>query len=288
MEKLLKLSLSLVLICCISCDIEYLSKEERIKRADFKWQEFLDAHGYRQGSPANMKAIEEILTLNPNHCDAIRELSIPYLKRGMPEEWKSIYDRAVECDAARWQPWRGYLYLFFYRDYEKAIADFNASDSLTPNHIDSPQGHSVDYWRGHAYLGAGKYEKAISYYQKHIAHVTAEWGEDWVEPDAFLNLAIAYYESNVFDKVSQNLDKALEAYQDKNADSKYYYALLKQEKGQHDKALVWIDAAIEDFLSGNYKRRSYNEEIKQVYLAQLIELETELKKPHQKAGLVNH
>ena len=88
--------------------------------------------------------------------------------------------------------------------------------------------------------------------------------------------------------MSQNLDKALGAYQDKSADSKYYYALLKQEKGQHDKALVWIDAAIEDFLSGNCKRRSYNEEIKQVYLAQLIELETELKKPRQKAGLVNH
>jgi len=287
MEKSLKLSLSLILICCLSCNIEYLSKEQREKRAEFKWGEFLDAHGYRQGSPANMKALEEILKLNPNQCDAIRELSIPYLKRGMPEEWKSIYDRAVECDAALWQPWRGYLYLYFYRDYEKAIADFNASDSLTPNHIDSPQGHSVDYWRGHAYLGAKDYDNSIRYYQKHIAHVTAEWGEDWLEPDAFLNLGIAFYEKKAFDKVSEQLDKALHHYQEKSADTKYYYALLEQEKGNHDRALIWVGAAIEDFLQGNSKKRPYNEEIRQVYLEQLIELEKELKKPHQKAGFVN-
>ena len=100
MEKSLKLFLSLILICCLSCEIEYLSKVQRDKQADFKWGEFLDAHRYRQGSPANMKALEEILKLNPNQYDAIRELSVPYLKRGMSKEWKSIYDRAVECDAA--------------------------------------------------------------------------------------------------------------------------------------------------------------------------------------------
>ena len=113
MEKSLKLSLSLVLLTLLSCDIDYRSKEERESKAAFKWQEFLDGKGYHQGSPQNMKAIEEILHLDPKHCDALKERSIPYLKRGMPQEWKEYMDQAVACDSTRWIGWRGYLYLYF-------------------------------------------------------------------------------------------------------------------------------------------------------------------------------
>ena len=139
------------------------------------WLEVGKKHGI-QSSPEKMNFLEEIICLNPKHCDAVRELSIAYLKRHMPHEWKPIFDQAVEYDAVTWQPWRGYLYLYFYRDCQKAIADFNASDSITPNHIDSSQGHSVYSWRGHAYLVAKDYGNSIVYYQKHIALVTKEWG----------------------------------------------------------------------------------------------------------------
>ncbi len=253
MEKSLKLFLSLLLMTCLSCDIEYLKQEERKEKAAFKWQEFLDAHGYYQGSSQNMKAIEEILRLNTNHCDALRERSIPYLKRGIPQKWKKYMDQAVACDSTRWIGWRGYLYLYFYRDYAKAIADFDATDTLTPNFIDAPQGHSVDFWRGHAYLGAKNYEKSIYYYQKHITHVTQKFGEDWVEPQAFLNLAIAHYEDNAFDSMPYYLDKAQRYYQDKSADTKYYYALYDQRKGNEEKALDWVDQGIEDFYQGYSK-----------------------------------
>jgi len=189
-------------------------------------------------------------------------------------------DQAVACDSTRWIGWRGYLYLYFYRDYQKAIADFDAIDRLTPNHIDAPQGHSVDYWRGHAYLGAKNYEKSIYYYQKHIAQVTKEFGEDWVEPEAFLNLAIAHYENKALDSMPYYLDKALHYYQDKSADTKYYYALYNKGKGDILKALSHLKSGINDFYAGYFKRRpNYNEEIRQIYVEQLIELERSLKNP---------
>lgn len=284
MEKSLKLFLSLFLMITKSCDIKYLKQEERNRKAAFKWQEFLDAHGYYQGSPQNMKAIEEILKLNSNHCEALRERSIPYLKRGIPKKWKKYMDQAVSCDSTRWIGWRGYLYLYFYRDYAKAIADFDATDTLTPGFIDAPQGHSVDYWRGHAYLGTKNYEKSIYYYQKHIAHVTQKFGEDWVEPDAFLNIAIAHYENKALDSMPYYLDKALNYYQDKSADSKYYYALYHKSNGDSLKALNYLDGGIEDFLGGNYKRRNYNEEIRQIYVEELIALEEKLKNPAKRQG----
>lgn len=259
MEKSLKLFLSLILLSFFSCDTEYLSKEEREKKAASKWQNFLDNDGYSlQGTPVNMKAVEEVLQLDPQFSDAWRELSAPYIKRGMPQEWKKYMDKAVISDSIRWRGWRGYLYLYFYRDYQKAIADFNATDSLTPDFIDAPQGHSVDYWRGHAYLGAKNYKKSIYYYQKHIAYVKQEFGEDWVEPDAFLNLAIAHYENKAFDSMPYYLDKALHYYQDKSADTKYYYALYHKNNGDSIKAMSYLESGIEDFLGGYYKRRNFN------------------------------
>ena len=189
-------------------------------------------------------------------------------------------DQAVTCDSSRWIGWRGYLYLYFYRDYQKAIADFDATDSLTPSFIDAPQGHSVDYWRGHAYLGAKNYEKSIYYYQKHIAHVTQKFGEDWLEPDAFLNLATAYYENNALDSMPYYLDKALRYYQDKSADTKYYYALYHKSKGDTLKALTHLKNGVNDFYAGYFKRRpNYNEEIRQIYVEELIALEQKLKNP---------
>ena len=263
----------------MSCDIDNLTQEEREKRAAFKWQEFLEADLYHQGSPANMNAIEEILVLDPNHCDALRERSIPYLKRGMPQGWKKYIDQGVKCDPVSWIGWRGHHYLYYYRNYTKAIADFDTTDTLTPNHIDAPQGHSVDFWRGHAYLGPKDYEKSLYYYRKHIDRVNAEFGEDWVEPEAFLNMAVVHYENKSLDSMPYYLDKALHYYQDQSADAKYYYALYHSSKEDKSKALIWVDKAIKDYLNGYYKRKQFNEEIRQVYVEELIALEKKLKNP---------
>ena len=108
-----------------------MTSEEKVTLAKEMWLEVGKKHGI-QGSPEKMNFIEEIICLNPKHCDAVRELSIAHLKCHMPHEWKPIFDQSVEYDAVTWQPWRGYLYLYFYRDCQKAIADFNASDSITP------------------------------------------------------------------------------------------------------------------------------------------------------------
>jgi len=283
MEKSLKLFLSLLL--CIGCnECTFLSKEEKMALADEKWktifEQTIDENILSQGSVEIMNLLEEIIKLNPNHCDALRERSIPYLKHGMPQEWKRYFDQAVLCYSITWMGWRGHHYLYFYRDYAKAIVDFDATDTLTPNHIDAPQGHSVDYWRGHAYLGAKDYEKSLFYYNKHIKKVTADFGEDWVEPEAFLNMAIAHYENQSIDSMPYYLDKALHYYQDKTADSKYYYALYHQVKGNSQDALEWVDKGIQDFYDGYYKKRShYNEEIRQIYMEQLIALKQKLKNP---------
>lgn len=205
MDKLLKLLLSLMVF--YGCSEETLTQDQKKELAEKKWKVIENQSKHdnirTQGSPVIMNLLEEIIELDPNHCDALRERSVPYLKRGVPHQWKEYFDQAVVCDSARWIGWRGYHYLYFFRDYKKAITDFDATDHLTPNFVDAPQGHSVDYWRGHAYLGLKNYQNSIIYYQKYIEKVTDDFGEDWVDSDAFLNLGIAYLEIQQFESVEE-------------------------------------------------------------------------------------
>jgi tetratricopeptide (TPR) repeat protein len=237
---------------------------------------FEEEHQFMQGSVESMQKLEEAIAIDPNNCDALRELSVAYLKRGLPHKWKPQYDKAVACHPEIWQPWRGYLYLWFYRDYKKALADFDASDILTPNFIDQPQGHSVDYWRGIAYLGLKDYENALLYFNKFIDTETKEWGEDVVEVTGFLYRGIVYYNTGNFKMASEDFDRVLKYNLGRSADAKYYKALiLKSEK--NNEALQLVISAIEDFNDGYFNQRDYVETICQIYLEdlQLLKLEIE-------------
>ena len=256
MERLLKYCLNILLILSIyNCE----SKEEELKRiTDYGFS-------FYQGSPPHMNAFAYALELDATNASNWRELSVTYLKRGIPHEWKKYYDKAIIHDPVTWQPWRGYLYLWFYRDYKKAIADFNASDTLTPNFIDAPQGHSVDYWRGIAYLGLKDYENSIKYWDKHINRETEESGEDWVEINAFLYRGIAYYESGNHDKALENFDTLLRLFRNISADAKYYKALILKAKGDLKGAKTYVLGAIEDYNMGYYNNRPYVEALRQIY-----------------------
>ncbi|MEK9613062.1 MAG: hypothetical protein VW080_03960 [Flavobacteriaceae bacterium] len=270
----------LILVLMISsCDQSkglLLSQKERIALADKKFEKIEDL---LQGSPEAMILLEDVIALNPNHCEAIRELSIPYLKRGIPHKWKPIMDRAVACDPKTWQGWRGYLYLYFYRDYKKAIADFDATDSLTPNYIDAPQGHSVDFWRGHAYFGLKEYEQSIYYYKKHIAKVTEDFGEEWIEINAFLYLGIVLFETGKLEESLEYIDKALLYAENKSAEAHYYKAKILMKLGQKERALIHINQSLKDLKAKYYNRRNYVESIRQIYVEEIKEFKKVLENP---------
>lgn len=265
MEKLLKYFLSAILLVSLfSCK----TKEEKVKDAfDFGFKHY-------QGTSKHMNAFAYALELDSTKAETYRELSVTYLKRGIPHKWKDWYDGAVEYDPITWQPWRGYLYLWFYRDYKKAIADFDASDTLT-DYIDHPQGHSVDFWRGIAYLGLNDYENSIAYWDKHITKETEDSGEDWVELEAFLFRGIAYYESGNSEKAIIDFDKAIQYFK-QSADAKYYKALILKENDKTEEAIDLIEEAVSDFNAGFYNNRPYVETLRQIYLEDLVELKRSL------------
>ena len=265
MERSLKYCLSLILLVLfISCQ----TRNEKVQDAyDFGFK-------FYQGSPRHMNAFAYALELDSTKAETYRELSVTYLKRGLPHKWMNWYNGAVKHDPETWQPWRGYLYLWFYRDYKKAIADFDASDTLTP-YIDHPQGHSVDFWRGIAYLGLKDYDNSIVYWDKHIAKETEESGEDWVELEAFLYRGIAYYESGNSEKALENFDKVIQYFK-QSADAKYYKAMIFKVTDRTKEATLLLEDAIVDFNGGFYNNRPYVESLRQIYMEDLEGLKKSL------------
>lgn len=284
MEKLLRyflrISIVLLILSCAGDHYDDLSSDEKKALSKTLFDEEFVKHdhlGPIQGSPQSMTLLDKIIELDPDNCDALRELSVAYLKRGMPNDWKPKFDKAVACNPKVWQPHRGYLYLWFYRDYKKAIRDFDASDTLTPNFIDAPQGHSVDYWRGIAYLGLKEYVNSDFYFNKHIQKVTQDSGQDWVEPNAFLYQGIGHYENSEFEKAKQSLLRSLQSFKDFSADGHYYMALLQLRDKNYESALGSINKAIENYEIGYYEKRDYVEAIRQIYPEQLEALKYKIK-----------
>ncbi|WP_437370046.1 tetratricopeptide repeat protein [Maribacter litoralis] len=271
MEKWLKLFLScFILLLSISCTDNGNEKDARTLAEE----RFKDAIFFRQGSVAFQNGIAEAVAIDSTYEPGVYELSVADLKRGLPHKWLPQYNKAVKLNPVQRIPWRGYLYLWFYRDYEKAIADFNASDTIT-SYLDYPQGHSVDFWRGIAYLGAKDYDNSIAYWDKHITKETEDSGEDWVELEAFLYRGIAYFESGNTKKANENFDKVIQ-YFTSSADAKYYKAQLLLNEGHKKAALNMIEDAIVDFNNGYYNNRAYVETLRQIYLLDLEELKSKI------------
>lgn len=263
------LSLCILLLCaCAKESTEALSPAER--RA-LSMKVFKDGGGHYQGSAASMNRILKAIEIDPTNSDALRELSVAYLKRGMMDEWRLRYDKAVAADPDVWIPMRGYLHLLFHRDYDGAIADFNTADSLTPGFKDSPQGQSVDYWRGIAYLGKKDYNNAIVNFENHIALETKNAGEDWVETTTFLYNGIAHFKMQHYDKALLNLDKMLAYNYDTTADGNFYKSKVLHAMGKPSEAKTYALKALTNYQNGAFHKHNYVEVLYQLYESDIVE-----------------
>ncbi|WP_405251007.1 tetratricopeptide repeat protein [Dokdonia sp. Asnod3-C12] len=272
MEKLLKYFLSTSLVFLFACAEEDTSNMTASERASLSMKTLNEGGHLFQGSPKSMTRLEKAIEIDPNNSDALRELSVAYLKRGLMADWKIRYDKAVAANPEVWIPMRGYLHLLFHRDYDGAIADFNTADSLTPKFKDAPQGQSIDYWRGIAYLGKKDYDNAIKNFENHIALETNNAGEDWIETTTFLYLGIAYYYKEDYINADKNFEKILMYNRNISADGNYYKAKTLAANGNEKDAYKYATTALQQFRNGSYNQHDYVEVIEQLYESDILEL----------------
>lgn len=231
---------------------------------------------YYQGSTASQNLIQAGLQHNPNSAELWRELGAPNVKRGFAEQTWLYYGKVVELDARGWQGWRGYLMLYFYRDYENALKDFDATDTLTPNFVDHPQSTSVDFMRGICYLQLGNYDKALSYLKAHIESEIKVVGEAYIDSKTFLYQGIALYKKGLHEEAIAALRRGLHNADGRNADLWYWVAKIALEQGRTAEAAEAIENAEARYQEGYYNYRDYVEEFYQTYPADISALRKQI------------
>jgi tetratricopeptide (TPR) repeat protein len=221
---------------------------------------------YYQGSVPNMEILREGIAMDSTLPELWREMATPYLKRGIPYEAFRYYKKEIDLAPALWQGWRGYLYLYFYHDYHRAIADFNATDTLTQI-TDYPQGQSVDYMRGLCYYGLKEYKTALEFFTTYIDQVTKERGENWVDTYAFLYRGLTHEKLGQFERALKDFETGLK-YDHRLSDFHFHKARVAFEHLPVDAASLQtsIDLALSHFREGYYHQRDYVEVHDQIYL----------------------
>ena len=268
MEKSLKffLSLPLFLLACTNAPLEQDAQRSMA---------FLDSaqHNY-QGNVKNMTYLYKAVENDSTNAEAYRELSIPYLKRGYPHLWFPLMKKTIELDPS-WTGSRGYDYLFFYRDYERALDDFRATDILTPGFTDFPQAMSVRYLKGLCFLGMEQYDSALFHFQEYIDEDTEKFGLEWVDEKVFIYRAIIYNRLGEYANAIEEARTGLFIF-DQSADLHYHKAIAHMRQEQMDSARLHTSKAMEYFEMGYYHNRPYIEVQEQIYRTDIMELEEQL------------
>lgn len=220
--------------------------------------------GYHyQGSPASDFHLLEALELDPNNGDIWREMGTPRVKRGIADEMQYFYGKAVNLKPDPWAGFRGYLYLYFYRDYERAIADFNLQDSII-GMVGNSQAQDHDYMRGIAYYGLKDYQKAQDFLSRYINRISADPGPEWVDVYAHLYRALAWEKLDQKDQALAELNQVLQLFP-QLADGHYHKARLLMENNQKSEAQKEMEVARKAFAEGFYHHRPYVEVLEQIY-----------------------
>ncbi|MCB0663674.1 MAG: hypothetical protein KDC24_13090 [Saprospiraceae bacterium] len=220
---------------------------------------------FYQGTEACQMNLYEARELDPTNGDVYQEIGAPLLKRGIISQSIQAYTAAVKADSLSWLGWRGYMYLYFYRDYENAIHDFDALDELTPGIVDYPQSESVDFQRGIAYLMLKDWLMADSFFTKHLRYETGSVGVDYIESRAFLYRGITFYFQEKWDAALKDFDQGLKNLPG-NANLLLWKAkTLQKLQGENDLFQNTVQAAKESFANGNHFQRPYVEEFFQIY-----------------------
>ncbi len=270
------LSTCLVLTVFSSCSERQWYKKELSDEVKKQYAPQLRLGGgyYYQGSVPEQFQLEESMQMDTTDGDLWREIATAPLKRGIADVMYYNYDEAVKRKPEKWAGFRGYCYLYFYRDYYRAIQDFNYADEIH-GEVDFSQGQSHDYMRGLCYYGMEDYPAAYESLNKYISKVVTEEGESWVDVYAFLYKGLTLIKLERLDEAMVEFDRVLKYYKNLS-DCFYHKARIYVARGQYDLAMQQLRLAEKYHQEGYFHQRPYVEVLEQVYIQDIQKLMREI------------
>lgn len=219
---------------------------------------------YYQGTVSERMVIHEGNRYDEGNAWGARELGVPYLKRGFAAEAQAYYEEAVKSDPEEWLGYKGYCWLYFYRDYEMALEELERFDAFTPGFVDYPQATSVDYMKGICHLQLGRTEVAIDLLEKNLQKEKDETGAAYTELMNYQMLAIAHFKNQAHEAADKIYQEGLE-HNDNSADMWYHYAENLYMMNRTEQAKEALAESQSWYNKGSRNFRPYVEEFYAIY-----------------------
>lgn len=167
----------------------------------------------------------------------------------------------------------GWVMLYYYRDYERALTYLNLFDELTPNFTDFPIGENIHYLRGLACLQLMDFQQASKWLERYIQEEKEKGKLDWIDYAVYYYLGIAYENlSRKKDAIAQ-YNMAIDG-QKKFPEATYRLALNSSNKRSKERLL---QLALQQLNDGFGLTDVYVERFHAVYPQEIMEVLKSLK-----------
>jgi tetratricopeptide (TPR) repeat protein len=168
-----------------------------------------------------------------------QQKAMPYFKIKKYEAGMKYLDKAVEYNAGRWQPYRGFIKCIFSKTYKDAIKDFEECKTKWGDNYEMD--HTYSFYIGLSYLQLNEFEKAETYFNNTITEQENKFKEAH-----YLDLfyyAITKYELQKYEEAIVIFNKVIEQYSE-FSEAIYYKALClrKQNKSREAYETLIIEA----------------------------------------------
>ncbi len=208
-------------------------------------------------------------------AEDIRHSSVQNTKNGFFVQAIKKLDKACSLDSTT-HGYFGWVLLFFYHDYKRALEHFDIYDNLTPTFSDVANGDDIHFLKGIAEMRLENYKNSISEFNL-SEKIANERGGKLNYP-----FELQLYKGRCYEKI-YNYSKSMNCYDTANkiaevADNYYYKAMLLKKMKNTKEALFNLEKAYELIKEGRKNRDNYYEVFDEIYIQDVIKELEEIKK----------
>lgn len=195
--------------------------------------------------------------------------SVQNTKNGNYDEAIRFMNTAAELDSSSADGYFGWILLFYYRDYEKALFHLNRLDHSTA-FVDHVSDMNILYAKGLCYKQLGKYEQALDLFKQSLDYERKEVGEDWINHQMYFQTGRTLH---LLERHSEAIEYYVLAINSWNGSSEsiYYKGLAEIEMGL-DTGCKNLKLALEKVRRGRKSSDMYVRQFDEIYVGQVEEM----------------
>lgn len=201
--------------------------------------------------------------------DDFHEYSVQNTKHGNYAEAVAALEKAVAMDAKNIEGYYGWVLLYYYRDYQKALTHLDHYDNLAPG-VEAPVGENIHFLKALCHYRLNNYKAAINELLLNEMFEKEHFGKKNCNTYIYFYIARCYEKMNdqaeaihYYNQAIKQTEYATEAH--------YYLGVLYQKQHLQKEAEIHLQKAYELIQKGYKQQDIYIELFDEVYQSQIEE-----------------